>query len=211
MRHSTTSLITKAELRRKYDRFAPWYDVVEGLPELLSLRQLRRALLRRAQGHVLEVAAGTGRNFRHYPESCRITAVDLSAAMLARARQRAQRLGLSVAWAVMDAEALAFRPHSFDAVVSTLSLCTFHDPAAALREMARVCRPHGRLLLLDHGRSDRPRLARWQDRHAERHARRLGCHWNREPLQLARQAGLTVVAARRLFFGIFHILELAPS
>ncbi|MBI4490371.1 MAG: isocitrate lyase/phosphoenolpyruvate mutase family protein [Deltaproteobacteria bacterium] len=111
----------------------------------------------------------------------------------------------------VNAEALAFPDRSFDAVASSLSLCTFPDPVAALREMARVCRPQGRILLLKHGRSDRKWLAGWQDRRAERHAKPLGCHWNREPQELVAQAGLKLTAARRTFFGIFHILEVMPT
>ena len=112
---------------------------------------------------------------------------------------------------MMDAESLAFPSHTFDTVVSALTVCTFANPVAALREMARVCRADGRLLLLEHGRSDREWLGRWQDRRADRHAKTLGCRWNREPLELVRQAGLGVIAARRVFFGIFHVLEVKPT
>jgi hypothetical protein len=65
-------------------------------------------------------------------------------------------------------------------------------------------------MLLEHGRSDREWLGRWQDRRADRHARTLGCRWNREPLELVRQAGLGLIATRRVFFGIFHVLEATP-
>lgn len=73
---------TALEIREKYNAVAPWYDLLEGVPELLGMRKLRHRLLQRASGKVLEVAAGTGRNFRYYPSSCQITAVDLSPAML---------------------------------------------------------------------------------------------------------------------------------
>ena len=201
----------KAEIRQKYERFARWYDLPNGILEaLFGVGKLRRRLLSRAAGRVLEVAAGTGNNFRHYPSTCQITAVDFTPAMLAIARKRAARLGLNVTFEIMDAEALAFPAGNFDTVVSTLSVCTFPDPMAALREMVQVCRPEGRILLLEHGRSDRERLARWQDRRADRHARMLGCRWNREPLDLVRQAGLKVRAAQRTFLGIYHVIEAMP-
>ncbi len=79
-----------------------------------------------------------------------------------------------------------------------------------LREVARVCKADGRILLLEHGRSDREWLGSWQDRRADRHAEKLGYRWNREPLDLARQAGLNLIAAQRIFFGIFHVLEAQP-
>ncbi len=201
---------TQEEIRRKYNQFAPWYDLAEALPELLGVQSLRRTLLQRASGQVLEVAVGTGKNLPYYPTTCQLTAVDVSLAMVARARQQADTLGLHVHLQVMDAAHLGFPDQYFDTVVDTLALCTFPDPVAVLREMARVCQPAGHLLLLEHGCSDRAWLGRWQDRRAERHARHLGCHWNREPLELVRQAGLRLITAARRFFGIFHLLEAAP-
>jgi ubiquinone/menaquinone biosynthesis C-methylase UbiE len=92
-----------------------------------------------------------------------------------------------------------------------LSTCTFPDPIQALREMSRVCRRDGRILLVEHGRSDRGWAARYQDRRAEAHARMIGCHWNREPLELVRQAGLQVTRADRRFLGVFHSIEARPG
>src|SRR5688572_26818323 len=82
-------------VRGQFNGLARWYDLVEGVPEVCGLSRLRRELLRRASGRVLEVAVGTGKNLRYYPRGCQITAVDLSPSMLAIARQRARRLGLA--------------------------------------------------------------------------------------------------------------------
>jgi ubiquinone/menaquinone biosynthesis C-methylase UbiE len=200
------------QLRKKYRGFARWYDLAEGLPEVLGLRRLRRRLLAQAKGRVLEVAAGTGKNFRWYPPGETAVAVDLSIDMLRRAQQRAENLKRRhFLFAVMDAGQLAFREDSFDCVVSTLSTCTFPDPVQALREMARVCRADGRILLVEHGRSDQAWAARYQDRRATAHAQLLGCHWNREPLDLVRQAGLRVNQADRRFLGVFHTIEARPT
>lgn len=109
---------------------------------------------------------------------------------------------------------LAFRDGSFDTVVSTLSTCTFPDPVEALREMRRVCRPGGRILLLEHGRSTRPGVAAWQDRRTAKHAAHLGCWWNREPLDNVRRAGLEPRSTTRTFLGIVHVIHanvLRPS
>jgi ubiquinone/menaquinone biosynthesis C-methylase UbiE len=201
----------KEEIRRKYNKFARWYNLAEGIPELLGLRKLRRELLQRGSGKILEVAVGTGKNLRFYPTDRPIIAVDSSPNMLDIARQRAKKLGIDVSFLLMDAENLAFPDGSFDTVVDSLSLCTFPDPLIALKEMARVCRSEGRILLLEHGRSDSEWLGRWQDRRADKHAKQLCCHWNREPLDLVRQAGLKLISARRTFFGILHVIEAAPS
>jgi ubiquinone/menaquinone biosynthesis C-methylase UbiE len=209
--YRSASLLTQDEIRLKYNQFAPWYDLAEALPELLGVRNLRRTLLQRASGQVLEVAVGTGKNLPSYPKACQLTAVDVSLAMVTRGRQRADKLGLHVYFQVMDAEHLGFPDQHFDTVVDTLALCTFPDPVAVLREMARVCRPEGHILLLEHGRSDRAWLGRWQDRRAACHARHLGCYWNREPLDLVHQAGLRLLTAERRFLGIFHLLKAAPA
>lgn len=197
------------EIASRYDQFARWYDLNELGFELLGLRRLRRRLLSGARGRVLEVAAGTGLNLEHYPADCALTAVDVSRRMLERAKERAARLARTVQFEVMDAETLRFSDGSFDTVVDALSLCTFSNPVHVLGEMRRVCAPGGQLLLLEHGRSDRRRLARWQDRRTNRHAAQLGCVWNREPLQLVDLAGLRVIHARRHFFGIFQSLVVA--
>ncbi|MFQ5801613.1 MAG: class I SAM-dependent methyltransferase [Candidatus Methylomirabilales bacterium] len=201
----------REEIQRKYDKAARWYNLMVAIPEILGLKRLRLRLLGQAPGAVLEIGVGTGVSLGTYPRTCHLTAVDLSPAMLKFARKRADRLGLDVSFMVMDGEALAFPDQSFDTVVDSLTLCTFPNPVAALREMARVCRTGGRILLLEHGRSDREWLGRWQDRRADRHAKHLGCRWNREPLDLVRQAGLTLIAAQRTLLGVFHLIEATPS
>jgi len=203
--------LTPQEIAQKYDRFARWYDFLEAVPNLLGVGNLRRKLFPRASGNVLEVAVGTGTNLRYYPPSCRITAVDLSREMLKVACERAAKLSMRARFVLVDGEALPFHNQSFDTVVSSLSTCTFPNPVPALKEMARVCRRDGRVLLLEHGRSDREWLGRWQDRHADKFASRLGCHWNREPLELVRDAGLHIITVRRNFFGVFHEIQAAPG
>ena len=136
--------------------------------------------------------------------------MDISHEMLSVARKRATKLSINVSFLLADAEAIPFSDKSFDTVVSSLTICTFPDPVAALREMARVCRSEGRIFLLEHGRSNHEWLGRWQDRHEDSFAKRLGCHWNREPLRIARVAGLTVLAPKRSFLGIFHLIEAQP-
>ncbi len=205
------SKLSKKALQQKYDKAARWYDRGESLLDWFGVGRLRRELLQKVSGDVLEVAVGTGKNLPHYPRGCSITAIDLSPEMLSVARKRADRLNLDVTFRVMDAEALDFADSSFDTVVSSLSTCTFPDPVKALQQMARVCCPGGKVLLLEHGRSSYSRLARFQDRYAKGFAKPLGCHWNREPLELVSQAGLTTVTARRTSFGVLNMVEAKPS
>lgn len=202
-----TTTYTTEEIKRKYNDFASTYRTMERVQELLGLRKLRQRLLQRASGEVLEVACGTGANFPYYPQGCAVTAIDLSPAMVAIAEQRTKTVALDINIQLMDAERLAFREESFDTVVSSLTLCTFPDPITALEEMKRVCRKDGRILLLEHGQSSNRLVGRFQDIREDAHAKRLGCHWNREPLELVEQAGLCPIVTRRTFLGIFHEIE----
>jgi ubiquinone/menaquinone biosynthesis C-methylase UbiE len=146
-----------------------------------------------------------------FPPHSDITAVDLSPNMLDIARSNARQQGLTVNFAAMDAEHLDFPDGSFDTVVSTLSTCTFPNPINALEEMKRVCRPDGLILLLEHGHSILPWLAKYQDRHEFQHYEaNAGCRWNQEPLDLVKAAGLKVVKNKRNVLGIFHTIEAAP-
>jgi len=200
------------EVRDKYDAFAPSYDWAEGFLELLfGIKRMRRGLLQSARGRVLEVGVGTGNSLRGYSPDCVVTGVDISRGMLHQACKKSGRVGTATHWAQMDTHSLGFAEDVFDTVVDTLCLCTYNEPVLALKEMARVCRPDGRVLLLEHGRSNRNRLAQLQDRWAEWHRSALGCMWNREPQDFVAQAGLRVTSVRRKLFGVFHVLEATPA
>lgn len=202
--------LSKREVRGIYDDIAPRYDTMGAIPEMLGVRRLRQRLLERARGRVLEVAVGTGSNFAHYPAACRVTALDLSRSMLEQARRAAVASNRSLLPLQGDTERLPFRDHVFDTVVDTMTLCTYPDPARALAELARVCRPDGRILLLEHGLSDRRWLRWFQEWRAEKHYRRFGCHLDRRPLDLVVEADLAVRRQERIFFGVFHLVEAGP-
>ena len=202
----------KLIIQRNYNEIAPDYDRTFDPMEILYLRRLRKRLLTRAQGQILEIAVGTGSTLPCYNGYSTLTAVDLSPGMLSQARQRAIQMGLQIDFAVMDGERLAFPDAAFDTVVDSLTLCTYTDPVTAVKEMARVLKPGGSLLMLEHGRSNRSWLGRFQDRRGLKNAAELGCHWNREPLLLLLEAGVQALQITRHFLGIFHLIEAAhPS
>jgi len=154
---------------------------------------------------------GTGRNLPFYPSGCQLWGVDLSPEMLGRARERARRLGRKVEFREMDLENLDFPDDSFDTVVSSFVLCTTPDPVRALREISRVCRPEGEMLLLEHGLSSCRFLSRLQRWARPAHLRRFACHLDREAEELARRAGLEVREARRWGWGIIRFLVAGPG
>ena len=151
-----------------------------------GLRAHRQELLSRARGCTLEIGSGTGLNLAHYPDDLdELVLVEPDPAMRSRLDKKLSRTGRRARLVDAPAERLPFADGSVDTVVSTLVLCTVDAPDLALREIARVLRPDGQLLFLEHVRSESPMLARWQDRLAgpwRRFAR--GCRCNRATAQL---------------------------
>jgi ubiquinone/menaquinone biosynthesis C-methylase UbiE len=199
------------EIRSLYEREASTYDRGQWIPERLLLGRLRRRLLSRARGRVLEVGIGTGVNLSFYAPRCPIVGVDLSRPMLERALARAYRLGRQLSVEVMDAEVLAFPNRSFDTVVSTLTLCTTPDPLRLLREMGRVCSPTGCVLLMEHGLGTAALVNGLLCRLAPGHLARYACHLTRDVVALPSQAGLHVLAQVRYLFGVLVLIEAAPA
>jgi ubiquinone/menaquinone biosynthesis C-methylase UbiE len=172
------------------------------MDRMLGAAQLgteRRAALAEASGDVLEIGFGTGLNLPHYPAAVhRLTALDAADLLPARTAARIAAAPFPVTRARLSAERLPFPDAHFDCVASTWTVCSIPDPVAALREVRRVLRPGGIYLFLEHGRSDEPRLARWQDR-LDPIQRRLGagCHINRPIAALVREAGLAISSLDR--------------
>ncbi|RLN85277.1 hypothetical protein BBJ28_00002755 [Nothophytophthora sp. Chile5] len=190
----------------KYDGEVDWDERLTGI----SL--MRRFLLRRARGHVLEIAAGTGRNLGFYLPDTQLTLTDFSDGMLQQISPASQAKVASCELQVMRAGALGFPDGQFDAVVDTFGLCSMDDSVQALREMQRVCRRDGgRILLLEHGRSSYSWLSNVLDKFAELHAQKWGCHWNRDILTLVEQAGLEVETVHRFHFGTTYYIVAKPG
>ena len=191
-------------LRRAYDAtwgrgFALGYDFFFASAERAGLRELRRQALSEAAGRTLELGAGTGLNHDLYPDAVtELVLTEPFGPMAAQLRRKAARLGRPVEVVEASAEALPFPDSSFDTVTLTLVLCTTPSPDRALAEVARVLRPGGRFLFLEHVRSEDPRLARWQDRlHGPWYAFGHGCHCNRDTLAAIERSPLTVERVER--------------
>jgi SAM-dependent methyltransferase len=178
--------------------FARLYDPFLWVGERAGLRAHRQELLSRARGCTLEIGSGTGLNLVHYPEDLdELVLIEPDPAMRSRLERRLSRCGRRARLVDAPAERLPFADASVDTVVSTFVLCTVDAPHVALREIARVLRPDGQLLFLEHVRSDSPMLARWQDRLAEPWRRfAQGCRCNRATAQLISACGLRLEDVR---------------
>jgi ubiquinone/menaquinone biosynthesis C-methylase UbiE len=162
--------------------FSTIYDRALRATEDAGLREIRREALAEASGRTIEIGAGTGANLGLYPAAVTelvLAEPDLHMLKKLRAKSGGGEGGSTLVQA--PAEALPFEDDSFDTAVFTLVLCTVPSPAAALAEAARVLRPGGKLVFVEHVRAEDPGLARWQDR-LERpwHFIGDGCHCNRD-------------------------------
>ena len=185
--------------KSRYNRIAPVYDLMEGIIERFAFRRWRERLWSQVDGNrVLEVGVGTGKNVPYYPSGVQVTAVDLSDRMMERARRRVQELGIEADLCLMDAQRLAFPDVAFAAAVSTFVFCSVPDPVRGLRELGRVVRPGGRVLLLEHVRVNKPVIGRLMDLLDPLVVRLMGPHVNRRTVENVRKAGLEIQRVEEL-------------
>jgi phosphatidylethanolamine/phosphatidyl-N-methylethanolamine N-methyltransferase len=145
------AVFDRASITRAYDRWAPVYDLVFG-KVFATGRAASIAAAESVGGRILEVGVGTGISLERYSRNNRITGIDISAPMLRKAQERVHALGLTNvdALSVMDAAKLAFADGSFDVVVAQYVITAVPDPDATLDEFARVVRPGGEIILVNH-------------------------------------------------------------
>lgn len=196
-----------ARTRRAYDRIAPCYDAMEGIVER-RYRAWRARLWSHVRGpRVLEVGVGTGKNLPYYPGGVEVTAIDLSPRMLERARRRAGRLHANVDLREGNVQSLDFADGTFDEVIATFVFCSVPDPVRGLREVRRVLKPGGRLLLLEHVRAASTPVAWLQDLMNPVSARVMGVNINRRTAQNVTKSGLVLEEDLPLGLrGIFRLL-----
>ena len=173
--------------------FAAMYDRMSRSSEEAGVGEMRQRLLGDVSGDILELGAGTGMNLSHYDEAlASLVLTEPEPAMLRRLQPKARDQAPNAKVVQASAEDLPFEDASFDAVVSTLVLCGVDDQARALQEAKRVLRPGGRLLFIEHVRSDDPKLARFQDRMNRLNHFLVGCDCNRQTLAAIEEQGFTV-------------------
>jgi ubiquinone/menaquinone biosynthesis C-methylase UbiE len=175
--------------------FAATYDRMSAKSERAGLATRRQLLLAGATGRVLEIGGGTGANLPYYGAAVEsLTLTEPEAPMLKRLEKRAREDARDATVLRAPAEDLPFADDSFDTAVSTLVLCGVDDQARALQELRRVLRTGGRLLFIEHVRSDDPGIARFQDRINGVNRLVVGCDCNRATLDSIRAAGFEVTA-----------------
>jgi len=182
--------LEKRQVERAYELLAPVYDFVfDWIFAPGRTAAIEQLALERSDS-ILEVGIGTGLNLPLYPATCRLTGIDLSQEMLDKAVERVQTLAMpNVILKVMDATSMSFGDNEFDKVVATYTISAVPDPVAVLREMRRVVKPGGILVILNHFRSER-RVTGWIEDMLAPVCTRLGWKSNLLLAPLLEQVGL---------------------
>jgi len=193
--------------KRRYNRNAHFYDFMEWPVERLLFGKWRGQLIPKASGRVLEIGVGTGKNLPYYSADVELTAIDISENMLKRAIKKAKKLGRIVDFRFMDAQHLDFQDELFDTVVATYVFCSVPDPVQGLREIKRVLKKGGKLLLLEHVRKEERLAGFFMDVLNPLFVRLTGANINRRTVENVKKAGLKVSEVAGSLANVFKRIE----
>ncbi|MBB6217270.1 ubiquinone/menaquinone biosynthesis C-methylase UbiE [Anaerosolibacter carboniphilus] len=196
------------KIRRRYDRVSAIYDIFESPMELMALKKWRLEVMKELSGKVLEVGVGTGKNIEYYPEGLDITAIDFSEKMLAKAKDKAERLGKKVNLRHMDVQKLEFPDQTFDTIFTTCVFCSVPDPIKGLKEMGRVCKPNGKIIMIEHVRSESAVLGLVMDLFNPLVVNLYGANINRRTVENVYKAGFTKVEVSNLSSDIVKKIQI---
>lgn len=194
--------------KTRYNRIAPLYNYIEAIPEMM-FKHWRKKLLAKAKGTILEIGVGTGKNFPHYPSGASVTGIDIADRMVVIARKKASELGLPFDLGEGDVQNLNFPDNSFDTAVATFVFCSVPNPVQGLRELRRVVKPAGRILLLEHVRIDRPIIGWFMDLLNPLVVRIMGANINRRTLENVQKAGLRIESVEHL--GLMKMVKMISA
>ncbi|UCD72207.1 MAG: methyltransferase domain-containing protein [Syntrophobacterales bacterium] len=198
-------------IRARYDRISPYYDIMEMLLEKVVFSRWRRRVFDSLDGDsILEVGVGTGKNVDFYPVGKSLTAIDFSKGMLARARSKAENKKVKVDLVDMDVQDLHFDDQCFDTIVGTFVFCSVPDPIRGLREIKRVCKRDGKIILLEHVRPGGTLLGKVFDFLNPIIVKLMGVNINRNTVENIKRAGLHVLEEKNLFRDVVKLVVANP-
>lgn len=171
----------------------------------------RKGLFENLQGDILEVGVGTGANIDYYPSETHVTGIDFSPKMLAKAYEKLDRTKASVVLMEMDAQQMDFPDNTFDVVVSTCVFCSVPDPVKGFQEIRRVVKPEGKIVMLEHMRSDNVVAGKLLDLINPLTVRIVGANVNRKTIENIEKAGLKVEQQNYLMTSIIRKLIISPN
>lgn len=193
---------------RKFDKQAEKY---ERMRKNHPLRKYRSRIFGEAGGEVLELSIGVGNNFEYYKNVNHLTGVDFSSEMLKFARKESHKYDIDTVLVEADIEALEFEENSFDTIVSSLSFCSYQNPVRLLNKLSQWCRPHGKILLMEHGISDSKSLGMLQKLIDPLSLKIVGCHQKRDIKQLVEISRLKTTHIERFAIGCVYLIWALPE
>jgi ubiquinone/menaquinone biosynthesis C-methylase UbiE len=194
--------------RKRWNRTAVFYDLMLALMERFRIGKGRALLWSKVESsRVLEIGVGTGKNFPFYPVDADITAVDFSEKMLERAKDRAGRQKVEVDLRQMDIQNLEFEDNTFDTVAGTLVFCSVPDQIRGIREVERVCKPGGKVILLENDFSSFPVLGWFVKLANPLLLRMIGADFSRHPEENVAKSDLAVEQVTDLGRGLWKLIE----
>ncbi|MFB1050972.1 class I SAM-dependent methyltransferase [Paraliobacillus sp. JSM ZJ581] len=196
-------------IKKRYDRVSKVYDWMD----IMIKERWRKDLLEHVSGNVLEVGVGTGSNLPFYPNDIRLTGIDFSSGMLTRAQQKVDTLKLPYPVTLMEtnAQQMGFRDNTFDYVIATCVYCSVPDPIQGLKEMRRVCKPGGKIILLEHMRSDNEAVGKIMDILNPISVNMWGANINRRTMDNIKKADLVIEEQEYLFSSIVRKIVINPN
>ena len=198
---------------KTYNHIAWFYDILDLPFEYGRYKPLRRVLFDGLNGTLLDAGVGTGRDFPFYPDGSKVTGIDLSPAMLDRARRRREKFGIEVDLREMNVMKMDFADDSFDAIISTFLFCVLNaeHQQPALEELGRVCRPGGIIHILEYAISENPLRRFIMKLWAPWVRFAYGAEFDRKTEQYLEAAGLDLVETKFLYKDIIKLLSVQPK
>ncbi|WP_188455504.1 class I SAM-dependent methyltransferase [Virgibacillus oceani] len=171
----------------------------------------RRRMFGSVKGKTLEVAVGAGMNFNYFPKSIEYTGVDFSPAMLEKAKAAAKEYAIKSEFVLSEVENLSFPENTFDTIVSSGTLCSYEDPVKVLKLFNKWCKKDGKILLLEHGIVENAVLGWFQKRLNPFVLKRVGCHQDRDILEIVRRSSVEIVNCERELLGYLYMIWASPD
>ncbi|MBE0067645.1 MULTISPECIES: class I SAM-dependent methyltransferase [Thermoanaerobacterium] len=194
-------------IKRRYERIAKYYDLMESLMESSGGKKWRKMLWSEVSGNtILEAGIGTGSNILYYPEGKNIYGIDFSPKMVEIAKDKAKRYGKDVDIRVMDIENLEFNDNTFDAIVTSCVFCSVPDPIKGLKELKRVLKNDGKLFMLEHVRSKKLILGTLMDILNPLTVNTWGANINRDTVKNLKISGFKILKEENLALDIMKLI-----
>jgi len=193
------------KIRHRYNRISGIYNLIDKPMEHIFAEH-RKNMLKATRGRVLEVGAGTGKNFDYYPDDVEVTAIDFSPDMMKIARKKAAKLHHIKEVLEMDAEDMSFADNTFDTVVTSCVFCSVPHPVTGLKEIRRVCKRDGKILMLEHVKSKKPIIAPLMDIINPIPLHIYGANINRNTVENLHKAGFRNIRVKDLWLDILKLI-----